>query len=961
LLAIGAAALSRVDSPPNPASPAAVPTAAEPRALSARPAAAASGASKATQRRIRSAYGKLPLSFVPNAGQTNKQVRYYAQGADFSFFFTPARAVLSLRKGNRAQVLNLRFLGANPHARLVAEHPAHGTVSYLKGSDRSKWQTGLRTSRALVYHDLWPGIDMIFKGAGGGLTYEFMLRSGGRPSDIRLGYEGAKSLSLSKRGNLLIHTPLGTLRDRRPQSFQRIDGRRVRLPSRFALEPRAGSVGLVVPRYDPHYPLVIDPSLAYSTYLSGSNYEQAYATAVDGSGSAYVTGVTYSTDFPTTPGAFNTSRGANYDAFVTKLNPAGSGLAYSTYLGGSDVDSGEGIAVDSAGNAFVTGTTHSSDFPTIPGAFQTTLGCPGCYAAFVSKLNASGSGLAYSTYLGGSGGANGKRIVVDGVGSAYVTGGTSSRDFPTTPLAFQASYPGNGNAEQPFVSKLNAAGTGLAYSTYLGGAACDDVYDQSFAIAVDAAGSAYVTGRTSCTDFPTTPGAFQMTFGCTRTQNGGPCYEAFVTKLNASGSGLSYSTFLGGSSIGSGGGIALDAAGSAYVTGATRSTDFPTTPGAFQMSYPGNGNFEAFVSKLNAAGSTLAYSTYLGGSVPVLPGQAATFDGGKGIDVDGAGSAYVTGVAGSSHFPTTLGAFQTSYGGNEDGFVTKINPAGSALDYSTYVGGSNYDEGDGIAVDSGGGAYVVGYTLSSNFPTTPGAFQTGPNGGWDGYAAKFSFPSVPGGYPRPRGATPLRTPLVIAYQQCAPAGNTVHGPPLRFLSCSPPQQASSFLTVGTPDANGAGANATGSVFYNVRVNTPPSSNDVLIGVTTTDVRCRLPVSTTCGSTNGAAGPDYTGQLRATTSVRVTDRLNGAGANDPATGQDISFPVTVTCAATASTTSGSTCSVSTSANSVLPGVVQASGNRAIWQLGQMQVFDGGASGLDGSSDATLFEDQGVFVP
>ena len=385
-------------------------------------------------------------------------------------------------------------------------------------------------------------------------------------------------------------------------------------------------------------------------------------------------------------------------------------LEYSTYLGGSGVDQGYGIAVDSAGNAYVTGSTESTNFPTA-NAFQNTFGGGG--DAFVTKLNAAGSALVYSTYLGGSDGDFGAGIAVDSAGNAYVTGVTDSTDFPT---ANALQNTNSGGIADVFVTKLNAAGSALAYSTYLGGSD----FDSEPNIAVDSAGNVYVTGHTESTNFPTA-NAFQST-------SGGGGGDAFVTKLNAAGSALVYSTYLGGSEAEFGGGIAADSAGNAYVTGTTDSDNFPTANALQPTSGGGTGlaDGDAFVTKLNAAGSALVYSTYLGGS---------DFDYGGGIAVDSAGNAYVTGVTDSDNFPTA-NAFQScTYGSNQDVFVTKLNAAGSALVYSTYLGGSLFEDSGDIAVDSAGNAYVTGSTYSTNFPTA-NALQSTSGGDRDVFVAE---------------------------------------------------------------------------------------------------------------------------------------------------------------------------------------------------------------------------------
>jgi len=388
-------------------------------------------------------------------------------------------------------------------------------------------------------------------------------------------------------------------------------------------------------------------------------------------------------------------------------------LFYSTYLGGSGDDEGTSIAVDAAGNAYVTGTTDSINFPTVAGSFDTSFG-GGALDVFVTKLNPTGSGLVYSTYLGGSGSEDtrtGGQIAVDAAGSAYVAGATDSPDFPTTSGAFQSTLAGPADA---FVTKLDPSGSALLYSTYLGGSSGDG----AFGIVVDAAGSAYVAGATTSSNFPTTSGAFQTT----RVN----FQEGFVTKLNPAGTGLVYSTYLRGTN----GilGLAIDAVGSAYVTGITPLTNLPTTLGAFQPSHGGGGN-DAFVVKLNPAGSGLGYATYLGGSGS---------DGADGIAVDAAGNAYVSGGTLSSNFPTTSGAFQTALAGGVDAFVTKLNPLGTGLIFSTYLGGSANDQANAVALDPMGNAYVAGGTSSTDFPTTVGAFQTSNAGSTDAFITKLN-------------------------------------------------------------------------------------------------------------------------------------------------------------------------------------------------------------------------------
>lgn len=453
-----------------------------------------------------------------------------------------------------------------------------------------------------------------------------------------------------------------------------------------------------------------ESSLEYSTFLGGSGDEGASGVAVEG-GYAYVSGCTTSDDFPATPGAIQTThnQGGDYplDVFVTKLSKDGSRLVYSTFLGGSDIDClGNGIAVE-GGRAYVAGNTFSTDFPTTPGAFQRTFGGGDGGDGFVTQLSKDGSALVYSTYLGASGSDQGNDIAVEG-GNAYVTGPTDSPDFPTTPGALQRS---NRGALDVFVTKLAKDGSGLVYSTLVGGS--DE--EESDGIAIEG-GRAYVTGLTRSNDFPTTSGAFQPAYA-------GGDDDAFVTEVADDGSALGYSTFLGGSSGDHGVGIAVEG-GDAYVTGITGSTDYPTTPGVLQPAY-GGGFRDAFVTRLDRRGSVLGYSTYLGGG---------SNDGGHAIAVEG-GRAYVTGLTGSNEggpgeddFPTTKDAAQPVFGGFFDAFFTRLGRDASSLDYATYLGGGDYDEGDGIAAE-GNRAYVAG-AASSGFPTTTQAFQPAFAGGF---------------------------------------------------------------------------------------------------------------------------------------------------------------------------------------------------------------------------------------
>src|SRR5215211_7415324 len=454
----------------------------------------------------REAFARLPLTFAPNAGQTDDRVRYSTRGSRYGFFFTPAEVALAFTgadDGGQAEAgghsLALTFLGSDPDVAVSGRDRQAGVVNYALGADPSRWHMGLPTFGKVTYRELWPGVEMGFRGNGRRLKYELRLAPGGGLDAVRLAYRGAEGLALGEDGSLRIATPLGMLTDSAPVSYQEIDGRRVPVDSRFVLHG-GDRFGFETGSYDDRYPLIVDPGLVYSTFLGGTQGESADDLTLDAAGNAYLTGLTASTDFPTTPGAYDTTySGGQTDAFVAKLNAAGSALVYSTYLGGAATDFGREVVPDSSGNAYITGRTESGDFPTTAGAYDTSFN--GVQDAFVAKLSPAGSALVYSTYLGGTGDDGSTDMVLDGTGAAYVTGEADSADFPTTAGAYDTSLNG---VQDAFVTKLNAAGSALGYSTFLGGA--DD--DGGSGIALDGTGAAYATGSTRSPDFPTTAGAY---------------------------------------------------------------------------------------------------------------------------------------------------------------------------------------------------------------------------------------------------------------------------------------------------------------------------------------------------------------------------------------------------------------------------------------------------------------------
>jgi hypothetical protein len=663
-------------------------------------------------------YGRLPLAFEANQGQADPQVKFVSRGAGYNLFLTPTEAVLTLRKGSRQEqntpatkpltlpsensaVLHMKLIGGNSKADVFGQDELPGKSNYFIGNDPKKWHAGVPQYARVRYANVYPGVDLVYYGNQREMEYDFVLQPGADPGAIRLGIEGATKLRLVD-GDLVLSSAGGDVHLRSPKIYQEANGVRHEVRGGYVVQGK-NEVGFSLGAYDRRRALIIDPVLAYSTYLGGSIGDPSYGApvdfargiAVDAAGKAYVTGFTSCDDFPTANPLQATFAGYT-DVFVTKLNVDGSALIYSTFLGGSGDDDGAGIAVDSAGNAYISGATFSTDFPTV-NAIQPAFG-GGSDDGFAAKINPDGSALVYSTYLGGSNDDSATAIAADSAGNAYITGATSSTDFPTA-NALQPNYRGgDGDA---FVTKINAAG-GAVYSTYLG----STDYEQGFGIAVDSTGSVWVTGHTGSTNFPTV-NALQPTYG-------GGVDDAFVTKINAAGRALVFSTYLGGSDQEMALGITVDSAGNAYITGNTKSSNFPTV-NAIQSTY--GGNQDAFVSKIKADGSAFVYSTYLGGNNYVQ---------GNGIAADSTGNAYVTG-------------FTAPSGGAADVFVSKINPAGSALVYSTNLSGSNNDAGTGIAVDSAGSPYVTGWTASKNFPVTAFAFQRSSKkqGYSDAFVAKF--------------------------------------------------------------------------------------------------------------------------------------------------------------------------------------------------------------------------------
>ncbi|MFL6337244.1 MAG: SBBP repeat-containing protein [Pyrinomonadaceae bacterium] len=670
--------------------------------------------------RTTSLYGQLPLRFEPNRGQADPSAQFVVRGAGYEVSLTNAEAVL--RPGGAAEPLRMKFVGTevvSPALRGEGLEPLGGVSNYLLGGDSSRWLKGVPHFARVRYREIYEGIDVEYYGHQHRLEYDFHVAAGADPARIALGFEGTRGLRLGAGGDLLISTRGGDdVRLLRPSAYQLSeDGARVEVTARYRVEGVRVRLGLGA--YDRTRALVIDPCVEYATFLGGSADDRVLGVAVNAQGEAYVAGLTTSSNLP---GASNSLNGTS-DAFVAKLSADGATLLWATYYGGSGNEDARGLAVDAGGNAYITGITDSLNLPAV-NAFQPSKGSTNNFIdAYVAKLSANGAALSYSTYLGGWRPDIGQAIAVDGAGAAYVTGNTGSYDtgnaalrtFPVTAGAYQTDFPflneGGGNSAA-FVTKLSPAG-GLAYSTFLGGlgrlvgSANGDAEpdDTGFGIAVSAAGEAYVSGRTESELFPATAGAAQGSYG-------GGLADAFVTRLNASGSSLLYSTFLGGASEEdrSAGAVALDPAGNVYVTGTTSSTNFPTL-NPVTAAYGGSPESDAYLSKLSPAGG-FVYSTYLGTN---------GFRRGFGVAADGAGNAYVVGT----------------------NALRKLDAVGALVIPSHTLGG----EGRGVALDADGAVYVGGLTTATvatkctsatQFCPTAGAFQQDPGGSTnDGFVLKF--------------------------------------------------------------------------------------------------------------------------------------------------------------------------------------------------------------------------------
>jgi hypothetical protein len=727
----------------------------------------------AMRAKVVAAYGRTPLYFEKNQGQSDAAVQYLARGAGYSLFLTGDEAVLSLAPNashadapgklassrnlsTPATVVHTTLVGANRNTVAVGESRESGHSNYLTGQDPQRWIAGIEQFNKVRYANVYEGIDLVYYGNQRQLEYDFVVSPGADPSAIHLRYTGLMSSAVDTAGDLHLRTASGELVQKKPSIYQQKDGRQLAVAGQFKIVSQSAEkteIAFAVADYDKSQALIIDPVLVYSTFLGGTAYEWISGVALGSDGSAYVAGYTTSANFPTTGGVVQGQySGGNYDAFVAKLSADGSQLLYSTYVGGSSNDNAYGIAAEADGSVVVAGSTASSNFPLTSGVLQTAL--KGGLDGFVFKLNGDGTNLVFSTLLGGSSADVANAVTVDASGAIYLAGTTSSSDFPTTAGEVQRTLSGGSDA---YVAKLRADGAQVVFSTYLGGSSSSD-YAKS--IAVDLDGNAYVVGYTSSANFPVSSGAVQAVL------KGGQ--DAFVTKLRADGQGLVYSTLLGGSGADSGVGIAISSAGFAYVTGSTYSSDYPTTSNALQTSLGGYG--DAFFTVLSVDGRSIAYSSYLGGS----GGEQAS-----SITLDGQQTvAYVAGNTNSSNFPGNIGAIPTS---TSNAYFAKFELANNQLSYSMVLSGAG-NVVQSIAANSGGSIVIAGQS-SGNLQVTAGVVQSAFHGGGDdGFLASLSEATL--------------APALLDFGNVA-VGSTSAAQALRFTNYQPTDIVINSVSVGT--------------------------------------------------------------------------------------------------------------------------------------------------------------------
>ncbi len=642
--------------------------------------------------------------FVENRGQvmntdgtTNSSVRFLWQTGGVNMYFSGGGVSYLFKKVADDGTLSLHrtdmtLMGANAAVVIVGEDRRDGAMRYYLGeSDAINTQSW----SSILYRDVYPNIDLRFTSNEAGVKYDFIVRPGGRVSDIRFRYDGASAVEL-KDGGLLITNSLGELQEQAPYTYQTLDNAAVEIPTSFRID--GGTVSFDVAAHDADRTLVIDPGLIWATYYGGANLDVANDVVQDLAGNSYVTGYTISSNFPVTAGAFQSTNAGNQDAFVVKLNPLGQ-RDWATYIGGTSSDNGASISLDPNGNVIITGQTSSNNFPVSPGAYQATN--QGGIDAFIVVFNGVGQ-RAWATYLGGSNDDVGQNIKADLGNNLIVVGSTNSLNFPTSTGAFQNINAGTYDA---FIAKFTRLGA-RAWSTYVGGLN-DEVFN---AVATDASKNVFVGGQTSSSNFPVTTGAINGTA------------DAVVMKFDSNGV-RKWGVFYGGNGSDAVNGIAADLTGSVVTTGITYSGT-GTGPNAFQMNNAGG--TDAFLARYNGTTGQRLWATYYGGGGD---------DAGTAVAVDIYGNAIFTGRTGSTNFPVTSNAFQSTKGASNDAFVVKFSPAGQRI-WGTYYGGNGDDRGNGVAIELNGNNTIVGSTTSTNLPLS-NALQPAQGGTTDGFITKF--------------------------------------------------------------------------------------------------------------------------------------------------------------------------------------------------------------------------------
>ena len=709
---------------------------------------------------------RMQVPFIENKGQIeSKDVSFYAKTFGGTLFVEKNGTLTYNLPFEGKGGVGIKEIFTDKKIAVKGLDLSPTRVNYFKGKDKNKWRSNIPSYESVSLGEIYEGIELKLRAHGNNVEKLFAVLPGENPEKIKIELQGAKGLEVNAEGELEVITELGSVKFTKPIAYQEINGKRVEInviyklinsksqisnrkflnspipeslnskypessiqhPVSCVLRPSPLLYGFKVGEYNKNYPLIIDPLLA-STFIGGSSSERGYSIVLDEAGNVYVTGWTQSSDFPTTPGAYDEDYNDGFDIFVSKLDSDLTSLLASTFIGGGDdegslADYNICIALDGGGNVYVTGTTQSADYPTTPGAYDTSCnggGYVSCLDAFISKLDDSLTTLLASTFIGGSLNDIAASIRIDGNGYVYVAGYTLSADYPTTTGAYDESL--NGTASDAFISKLDSNLTSLLASTFIGGSSSE----ACGAAILDGSGNVYVTGMTQAYNYPITPGAYD------NSHNGGA--DVYISKLDSDLTSLLASTFIGGGDgwyvAGDeyGTSIALDVIGNVYVTGWTDSLDYPTTSGAYDESF--NGYTDVFVSKLDTTLSSLMASTFIGGE--------NYYDHGYYIALDESGNVYVTGSSFSPDYPTTAGAYNESGTGV---FISKLDNTLSFLLASTYIGADGVyaaSFGRAIALDTSGNVCVAGYTNSSNYyPTTPGAYDESFNGGQDVFVSKL--------------------------------------------------------------------------------------------------------------------------------------------------------------------------------------------------------------------------------